>query len=90
MVKGSGAQTRLVPDGEFHDVTSIRVIKCGLASALVLQETEHTKFLDAVERHVNVVSRALRRGSLLMAYNLIHRAEHGLPIPDLYNQTDTF
>lgn len=90
MVKGSGAQTRLVEDGELHEVTDIRVIKCGLASVLDLPAVQHRLFLDAVERYVNVVSRALRRGSLLMAHDLIHRAERGLPIPDLYNQSDTF
>ena len=90
MVKGSGATTRLVADGELHDVTEIRVIKCGLASAVALPAAERQLFIDAVERHVNVVSRALRRGSIILAHDLIDRAENSRPIPDLYNQKDTY
>jgi hypothetical protein len=79
-----------VDDDVFRDVNEIRIIKRALGAALALDDHERADFVAQVDRYVNVISRALRRGSLLLCYEMINAVELGLPIPDLFNQTDTY
>lgn len=67
------------------------IVKCSLRRAMCLSDAEFDRFQASVNGFVNVVSRALRRSSLVFnAYltDLLHRGVND--IPDMYNQKDTY
>lgn len=67
-----------------------RIVKCGLHNAMALDDAQYNVFSSLVEQYVNIVSRSMRRASLLLLHHLTYVAEHDLPIPDLYNAGDTY
>jgi hypothetical protein len=74
----------------FQEVTQTRVVKLALASSLALTEVQSKAFRLHVDKLVSIVSRCLRRGSLIFAFNMTRLLETNQPIPDLFNQKDTF
>jgi len=71
-------------------VTDIVVVKCGLRNVINLDNATFALLSATVERYVNIISRMMRRSSLVLLYHLTKLAQQGLPIPDLYHKKDTY
>jgi hypothetical protein len=78
------------PPPEYKTVEKTCVVKCALKKAMSLNEEEFGKFRGHVDDLVNVVSRMLRRSSLVLAFHVTRLMEDGLPIPDMYDMKDTY
>lgn len=84
------------PPPNFKMVEKICVVKCALKRAMNLDEEQFDKFRGHVDDLVNVVSRMLRRSSLVMSFHFTKLAEmegsEGVlsTIPNLYDMKDTY
>ena len=78
------------PPPEYKTVEKMCVVKCALKKAMSLDDEEFGKFREHVDQLVNVVSRMLRRSSLVLTFHITSLLEKGLDIPDLYNMKDTY
>ena len=66
------------------------VIKCALKNAMALDNSQYAVFSEMVEGYVNLVSRMMRRASLVMLYHVTKLASEGGPVPNLFKEKDTF
>lgn len=66
------------------------IVKCSLLRVMKLDAARMEKFVGRVEEFVNVVSRSLRRSSLLLHHHLVRLEGSGSALPDLYRQKDTY
>jgi hypothetical protein len=71
-------------------VTDIVVVKCGLRNVMNLNDAEYATFNGIVEQYVQIISRMLRRASLVLLYSLTRLAMENKRIPHLFDQKDTF
>jgi hypothetical protein len=75
---------------EFYEKENITVVKCGLEKALNMDDLQKVEFIGRVNKYVSVVSRLLRRSSLILHYHLLRVFNNDKPIPDLYKANDTY
>ena len=72
---------------EFEDIT---VVKCALRKAMTVDDAQYAVFSEHIEAFVNVISRMMRRTTLLLSYHVTRLLQHGLALPDLYTDDDTY
>ena len=82
--------THELVEPEFKWVEEFSIVKCALKRALAMDDLQYSKFSKQLEKHVNVISRMMRRTSLALSYHITRLVNRGSPVPDLYNQNDTF
>ena len=78
------------PPPEFKDVNQICVVKCALRTAMNLNDVQYALFREQVDSMVNVISRMLRRASLILSFHVTDLANADRPIPNLYKMKDTY
>ena len=75
---------------EFVSETYYSIVKTSMMSAMTLNDKDFTKFSDRADEFVSVVSRLLRRASLMLYLHLLLLEEDNKPIINLYKQNDTY
>lgn len=78
------------PEVEYKIIEKTCIVKCGLCKALALNDNEFSKFRQYVDTLVNTISRMLRRSSLALAFHMTRLVSEDLPIPNLYDMSDTY
>ena len=71
-------------------VEDIVVVKCGLRSVIALDYKEYAILSATIEQHVELVSKMMRRASLVLLHHLLTLTASGTRIPDLYAANTTF
>ena len=75
---------------EIVEQTEITIVKTSLQCAMTLDTQEYELFLKRIEEYVFIVSRLLRRSSLIFYFHVLRLNEEDKPIPDLYKMKDTY
>jgi len=71
-------------------VEDIVVVKCGLRSVIALEDKEYDILSATIEQHVELVSKMMRRASLVLLHHLLTLAASGTHIPNLYAMNTTY
>ena len=97
MAQGSEAVTDPVPATQDDDnvpatkiVEDIVTIKCGLRSVIALNDKEYVVLSARIEQYVELVSKMMRRASLVLLHHLLTLAASGARIPNLYAANTTY
>ena len=75
---------------EFENVTNITVVKSSLQAALNLENRDFDKLSEVIEQYVSIVSRLLRRSSLVFHFHILRLHEEGKVLPNFYKLKDTY
>ena len=74
----------------FKEFEEITVVKCALRKAMTVDDPQYAVFSAHIESFVNVISRMMRRTTLVLSYHVTRLLQHGLALPDLYSTDDTY
>ena len=75
---------------EFVDEERICIVKCAFRKAMNYDNEPFQLLQRDVEGMVHIISKMLRRSSLVIAYHFTRLVSTGIEIPDLYKQNDTY
>ena len=75
---------------EFVNQTDITVVKSSLQYAMNLNNKDFKLFSDRIEKYVSIISRLLRRSSLIFYYHILRLEELKASIPNYYKMKDTY
>lgn len=78
-------------DMRYERVEKFSIIKCPLRkSTSILTHDEYKTFTIRVNEYVNLISRMMRRATLLMSFHITSLLSTDDPLPNLYKQKDTY
>ena len=77
-------------DREFVSQTNITVVKSSMQCAMTLSNSDFNMFSEVVEEYVSIISRLLRRASLVFHYHILRLEEENIAMPNLYKVGDTY
>ena len=77
---------------ESREVEEITTIKCCIWECMkkAMTEPQYMAFSRHVDAFVNVVNRMMRCATLALSYHMTRLVREGRPLPDLYDQKDTY
>ena len=77
---------------ESKEVEEITTVKCCIWKCMkkAMTVAQYEAFSDHVESFVNIISRMTRRATLALSYHMTRLVREGRPLPDLYDQKDTY
>ena len=75
---------------EFVNKTDISVVKSSLHRAVMITNDNFKVFSDYIEKYVSIVSRLLRRSSLIFYYHILALHEKKIDLPNYYKMKDTY
>ena len=80
----------IVEEEVWKEVKKIFIVKCAFRKAMNFDDDKFSLLQNEVESFVHIISRMLRRSSLVIAYHFTKMLSSEQVIPNLYDQNDTY
>ena len=80
----------IVEEEVWKEVKKIFIVKCAFRKAMNFDDDKFSLLQNEVESFVHIISRMLRRSSLVISYHFTKMLSSEQVIPNLYDQNDTY